>query len=148
MKRNNKGFTLAEMLIVVAIIGVLVAIVSVTISNSLEKSREAADLANIRSACSEMVNMATFNEPANNKIGIAGTGNYRTYVKCKSTKDRWQTSGLTLNNDGGALIGNEYCKAPRTSNPVIRIEYNPTTNKFSFDRMGESYLTKNVVFYN
>lgn len=50
MKKNKKGFTLAELLIVVAIIGVLVAI-SIPIFNAqLEKAREAADLANLRSA--------------------------------------------------------------------------------------------------
>ena len=53
-KMNNKrGFTLAELLIVVAIIAVLVA-VSIPIFNSqLEKSRESTDLANIRAAYAE-----------------------------------------------------------------------------------------------
>lgn len=47
---NKKGFTLAELLIVVAIIAVLVA-VSVPVFNSkLERSREAADVANMRAA--------------------------------------------------------------------------------------------------
>lgn len=49
-KLNKKGFTLAELLIVVAIIAVLVA-VSVPVFNSkLEKSREAVDVANMRAA--------------------------------------------------------------------------------------------------
>ena len=49
-KRNNKGFTLAELLIVVAIIGVLVAI-SIPIFNAqLEKAKQATDLSNMRSA--------------------------------------------------------------------------------------------------
>ena len=53
MKRNQKGFTLAELLIVVAIIAVLVAI-SIPIFNSqLEKSRESTDIANLRSAKAE-----------------------------------------------------------------------------------------------
>ena len=52
--RNKKGFTLAELMVVVAIIGVLVA-VSVPIFNSqLEKSREATDLANVRSAYAQV----------------------------------------------------------------------------------------------
>lgn len=50
MKKNNKGFTLAELLIVVAIIAVLVAIAIPVFTTQLEKSREATDLANIRSA--------------------------------------------------------------------------------------------------
>ena len=39
MKKNNKGFTLAELLIVVAIIAVLVAVSIPTFNNQLEKSR-------------------------------------------------------------------------------------------------------------
>ena len=49
MKSKNKGFTLAGLLIVVAIIGVLVAISIPIFTNLLEKSRESTDLANIRS---------------------------------------------------------------------------------------------------
>jgi prepilin-type N-terminal cleavage/methylation domain-containing protein len=48
--KNKKGFTLAELLIVVAIIGVLVAISIPIFSSQLEKSREATDLANVRGA--------------------------------------------------------------------------------------------------
>lgn len=54
-KNNKKGFTLAELLIVVAIIAVLVAIAIPIFTNQLEKSREATDKANIRSAYAEVV---------------------------------------------------------------------------------------------
>ena len=50
---NKKGFTLMEMLIVVAIIAVLVAIAIPTFNGALTKSKEAADLANIRAAYAE-----------------------------------------------------------------------------------------------
>ena len=53
-KMNNKhGFTLAELLIVVAIIAVLVAISIPIFTNQLEKAREATDMANIRAAYAE-----------------------------------------------------------------------------------------------
>ncbi len=56
MKKNNKkGFTLAELLIVVAIIAVLVAIAIPVFTAQLEKSREATDLANIRAAYAEVM---------------------------------------------------------------------------------------------
>ena len=51
--KNNKGFTLMEMLIVVAIIAILVAIAIPSFTTQLEKAREAADIANIRSAYAE-----------------------------------------------------------------------------------------------
>ena len=47
-KTNKKGFTLAELLIVVAIIAVLVAIAIPVFTSQLEKAREATDAANIR----------------------------------------------------------------------------------------------------
>lgn len=46
--KNKKGFTLMEMLIVVAIIAVLVAIAIPVLSNNLHKARVAADWANVR----------------------------------------------------------------------------------------------------
>ena len=57
MKRvggRDDGFTLAELLIVVAIIGVLVAISIPIFSSQLEKSRRAVDISNARSIRSAM----------------------------------------------------------------------------------------------
>ena len=54
-KMNKKGFTLAELLIVVAIIAVLVAIAIPVFNAQLEKSKESTDMANIRSAYAEVV---------------------------------------------------------------------------------------------
>ena len=49
-RENKKGFTLAELLIVVAIIGVLVAISIPIFASQLEKSLDTADAANLRAA--------------------------------------------------------------------------------------------------
>ena len=46
--RNRRGFTLMEMLIVVAIIGILIAIAIPVFKASLHKARVAADMANLR----------------------------------------------------------------------------------------------------
>ena len=51
--KKYKGFTLAEMLIVVAIIAVLVAVAIPIFSSQLEKSRDATSVANMRSAYAE-----------------------------------------------------------------------------------------------
>ena len=53
LRKNEKGFTLAELLIVVAIIGVLVAISIPIFTSQLEKSRDAVTLANLRAAYAE-----------------------------------------------------------------------------------------------
>ena len=49
-KLNKKGFTLAELLVVVAIIGVLVAISIPIFTSQLEKARDAVTLSNLRAA--------------------------------------------------------------------------------------------------
>lgn len=83
---NKKGFTLMEMLIVVAIIAVLVAIAIPTFNNALEKSREATDAANLRAAyaeCAVAMISDTTNakgyskkvEPVQTVAGFANLGN-------------------------------------------------------------------------
>ena len=75
-KLNTKaGFTLAELLIVVAIIAVLVAISIPVFSAQLERSRENTDLANMRAAKAEI--LAYFLESSEqyvlNASGVKGT---------------------------------------------------------------------------
>ena len=50
MRTSKRGFTLGELLVVVAIIGVLVGISIPIFTSQLEKSRQATDMANMRSA--------------------------------------------------------------------------------------------------
>ncbi len=78
-KMNKKGFTLAELLIVVAIIAVLVAIAIPVFTAQLEKSREATDIANVRSAYATVV----ADYLTNNKAASAT-------VDATQTKADWQ----------------------------------------------------------
>lgn len=82
--KNSKGFTLMEMLIVVAIIAILVAIAIPSFTSQLEKAREAADIANIRSAYAEA--MANYlSKGSNETSAVAYTASKMT--QSKSTWD-------------------------------------------------------------
>ena len=65
---NKKGFTLAELLIVVAIIAVLVAVSIPIFTSQLEKSREATDIANLRAARASAVAMYLTADHSDNSV--------------------------------------------------------------------------------
>lgn len=75
--QSKKGFTLMEMLIVVAIIAVLVAIAIPVFNGALTKSKEAADVANVRATYAEwQTSMLTENTkaPADKDAFLKGPG--------------------------------------------------------------------------
>ena len=81
-KENKKGFTLAELLIVVAIIAVLVAISIPIFTSQLEKSRDAVDAANVRSAYAEA--SAAYLTETDGTVA-----NYAYNIVGKSSDDKW-----------------------------------------------------------
>ena len=111
MKNNKKGFTLAELLVVVAIIAVLVAIAIPVFTAQLEKSREAVDAANIRSAYAEiMINV------------VSGEGATTKDVKLKQQTAGW---GTTFEWPENLNIGS-YDPQP---NATVKLTYNSSTSK-------------------
>lgn len=52
--RNKKGFTLIEMLVVIAIIAILVAIIIPIVSTATKKAKASTDAANLREALGEL----------------------------------------------------------------------------------------------
>lgn len=80
--QNSRGFTLAELLITVAIIGVLAAISIPVFASQMEKSREATDLSNVRAAYAEvMAEAITENMEYQKKT-----------VPLKQKQDDWQSA--------------------------------------------------------
>ncbi|MDO5343271.1 MAG: prepilin-type N-terminal cleavage/methylation domain-containing protein [Bacteroidia bacterium] len=107
MKKNNeKGFTLAELLIVVAIIAVLVAISIPIFSTQLEKSRDAVTAANLRSAYAEAAV-----EVLTGDISVSSSAMTVTKdVDVKGTVDDGITSGFDFPFSQGSnfsLFGNK-----------------------------------------
>ena len=167
MKKNNKGFTLAELLIVVAVIAVLVAVAIPTFTNQLEKSRQAVDISNLREAYAaarlaeqaQMIGEAKMGtESVDSVYNANGSG---TNYTIKTGYDP-KTGDLTLST----VTGDKQIKAK--SNKVVadtdklsaRIHYYtsdtegtlaPSTDKyivvtFKSTNSGASYVLESVTF--
>ena len=133
MKKNNKGFTLMEMLIVVAIIAVLVAIAIPTFTSALEKSREATDAANLRAAYAEVTVAALTNEDTGNGVTAVktteGEFTWSKDVKMVQKQDGWQNGAYTDTNNGG--IGGIAAPAV-TAGCTVTVTYSEKDGKVSF----------------
>lgn len=108
---NDKGFTLAELLIVVAIIAILVAVSIPVFTSRLEEAKKSTDLANIRAAKAAAVNEAytdlsadtTYHYDAENgKLVLPKDSNIKAYGK--STKNDSELIGKGTTAPKGKIL--------------------------------------------
>lgn len=95
--KNRKGFTLAELLIVVAIIAVLVAISIPIFTGQMEKAREAADAANIRAQYAEVMAQAMSDAKS---VNLGGTKR----ISLTQKRSGWQTEQIEKSLAGIAVV--------------------------------------------
>ena len=96
-KMNKKGFTLIEMLVVIAIIAILVAIIIPVVMNSNAKAKAASDAANLRSVISE-VSIKQLSNPGTLTINNGKVTAGFTAVTCE-TDSSWALE-VTIDADG------------------------------------------------
>ena len=119
---NKKGFTLMEMLIVVAIIAILVAIAIPTFSGTLKKANAATDLANIRSGyASAQITAMTENHSTDATYYLQKDGTVKSdatgrddYV-CKADS----TDAGTIDKIGGRLTA-ECAKGDKITYKIVK----------------------------
>lgn len=98
-KRNKRGFTLAELLIVVAIIAVLVAISIPAFTSSLNKAKHAVDLSNMRAAYSEAVVDYMESADSTSPKTVTAKGLATTAGVTRSTVT-WKSGEITVTYEG------------------------------------------------
>ena len=118
MKKNNKrGFTLAELLIVVAIIGVLTAIAIPVFTAQLNNSKYATDLANARSIYAEMT--ADYLANSGTKNTITGIENVTKGTEKEITTD---VNGAKNTYKFSGVVGIKFTKGTTDTTPKVEVD--------------------------
>ena len=130
MKRNTRGFTLAELLIVVAIIAVLVAIAVPVFIKQLERSRESVDFANMRSAYAEVM-VAVISDDAGSPLKKAD-GTFQAEIPLKQRQEDWQTDGVENMRIGGVPYEAWDSKMPAI-NGTATVTFYPASDEVIID---------------
>ncbi len=132
MANRRKGFTLAELLIVVAIVGVLVAVSIPVFTNQLEKAKIATDQANVRSAKAAAI--AEY-------LSTGTTGEVKYYYNAGSGTVQMSADGIKgygkyTKNDKADLIGAEGYPNRNGNAQIVIIVINDSDVTMTW---GESY---------
>ena len=135
-KMNNKGFSLVELIVVIAIMAILVGALAPQFIKYVEKSRQSTDMQNIAEMKSAIEVYAADKENATGTLNIALTGTSASFdnsaasnagiastISLKSkgwsaisagyslTDYKWSTSGTTVNGkDPGNNIADIFLK--------------------------------------
>ena len=120
---NKKGFTLAELLIVVAIIAVLVAIAIPVFTGAVEKAGVSADAANIRAAYASLqinaIDPSIIDSTADSALTFVAQSNASISGKIMSAGGKTVNLPGAVTVDGNALVkGTTYTASMPTAGTV------------------------------
>ena len=141
---KSSGFTLAELLIVVAIIAVLVAISIPIFTSQLEKAREATDLSDVRSAYAEVMmaaisddTTAIYSKDPNQTIHKS-SGLYSVTVSpLHQEQDNWQ-GNMDLNVGGVSSKDTTHWIGTPKAAGSCEVSYNPQGDSVVLNWSGKS----------
>lgn len=108
--KNKRGFTLFELLVSISIIGILIAISSVSFSAAQKKARDARrleDMSSVSKAAEIYYSLQNYVYPSNTNPWVAGTGETILAVYPRNPK------GAGYTYTGGAT----YCACAVVENP-------------------------------
>jgi type IV pilus assembly protein PilA len=109
-KSNNSGFSLVELIVVIAIMAVLVGVLAPTLIGNIEKSRESKDLQNL-----DTIRQAAI-------TAIANEAAYKAVVPTTSTNPltvSWSSGKATCTGSGASGAFNDEFSSIVTSDPTM-----------------------------
>lgn len=100
-QKNNKGFSLVELIVVIAIMAVLIGVLAPALIGNIEKSRESKDFTSLDTVYSAV--KTALGDEAGNKAGVKLNGNWKSLetIFAATTPDAFeaQVKEYCENND-------------------------------------------------
>ncbi|MCL4427019.1 type II secretion system GspH family protein [Patescibacteria group bacterium] len=124
---HSKAFTLIELLIVVAIIGLLAAIITVTVAGAISKGRDARRIADLNTMRTAMYQYYTNNNGSFPSVGASTTCNNASFASLSASL---VTAGILQSNLVDPLNSGNYLyyAAENTSSFVLGAELENSSN--------------------
>ena len=102
-KHNRKGFTLMEMLIVVAIIAILIAVAIPTFSSALTNAKAATDEANLRALKGLIVTAYLTEKLEEGTLALPESGTPKSYYLSSDGSSVQTTAGMASKSVSGSI---------------------------------------------
>ena len=150
-KEDNKGFSLVELIIVIAIMAILVGVVGTQVIPYIEKSRKAKDIQVLSGLCTDAMtayssNASTLDASATYKITIdkttalavtgGGTADNKVLLDAfQELNNVDKTTDLKLESKAGKDISKIEISCKNTGDMVTVTVTNATPAKYSFDEI-------------
>lgn len=132
VRKKNKGFSLVELIVVIAIMAILVGIVGTQVLPYIEKSREAKDEQVLSSLCTAGLTAFSQNAASLDNTKIYGISNFAASATCKA-------GAVTANTAAGEKVVTDFGNLAGYTDLV-------TATKAMESKAGKGITTVNIVY--
>ena len=141
LTKNNKGFSLVELIVVIAIMAVLVGVLAPQLIKYVEKSRQATDIQNCDSIATTLKTYFSDKENLDGTVTVTVKNGAAIAYSVSVQNSGLDTKASTALTDAG--LQDTRLKGSRWTGGEIDIIYDSATGKISYDAASAYYNATN-----